>query len=57
MEEKKTGARSNCGRRKIEDKKVPITVYMRGSVAERIGANVVRDKLYELVGEMEKGNV
>jgi hypothetical protein len=31
------GARAKAGRKPIEDKKVPLTIYVRQSVIERVG--------------------
>lgn len=49
MANKKTqgGARSNAGRKPIEDKKIAVTIYVKESVIEKLGLEVVKEKCYE----------
>jgi len=41
------GKRKTAGRKPIEDKKVPVTIYVRESVIETLGLEVVKERCYE----------
>jgi len=41
------GKRNLAGRKPIEDKKVPVTIYVRESVIEALGLEVVKERCYE----------
>jgi len=41
------GKRKLAGRKPIEDKKVPVTIYVRESVIETLGLEVVKERCYE----------
>lgn len=41
------GKRKKAGRKPIEDKKVPVTLYVRESVINAIGLDVIKERCYE----------
>ena len=43
--EKRGGKREGAGRHKVEDKKKPVTVYIRNSVIEKNGKETLQGKL------------
>ena len=48
--ENRGGARANCGRKPLLDKKIPITMYIPKSVIEKYGGtDRVKDKLIKLL--------
>lgn len=50
MKLKKTkhgGKRKTAGRKPIEDKKIPVTIYVRESVIETLGLEIVKERCYK----------
>lgn len=48
------GKKPHVGRKPLDDKKVPLTLYIRESEIKKRGGNdAVRDKLYELLEKVK----
>jgi len=49
MAKKKThgGKRKSAGRKPVDDKKIAVTLYVKESVIETMGLEVVKEKCYE----------
>lgn len=43
------GKRKTAGRKPIEDKKVPVTIYLRKSVIKTLGVEDIKERCYKSI--------
>ena len=47
MKKTQGGKRKSAGRKPVDDKKMAVTIYVKESVIEMLGLEVVKEKCYE----------